>query len=497
MSRWQGRAVGVAVFIGVLLAAPVASAHPLGNFTVNRFSRVVLLPGHVRVDYAIDMAEIPTFQEMPAIDTDGDGAASPPELAAWATARASNVVKHLDLRIDDAPVSLQPEGAAAQLLPGQGGLNTLRFEGTFEGDAPLQGSLAYQDHNFTGRIGWQEVVGVGAEGASIGTTTVPATSLSQELRDYPQDLLSSPLSVSSMTATYAPGPSGTAPAPITSDLANGAVTTARPLVEGGPFAGVLANHGTSLMMVGLIVAAAFGAWHALLPGHGKTLMAAYMVGSSSKVRHAVSVGSAVAVMHTASVLGLGLLVLTLQQTFRPETLYPWLGLLSGLVALGLGAYLLISRLSAWGLARKAEAAHDHHDHDHEEAPDHDEAHDHAHGHSHGPGGHQHVLPEGAPLSSKGILVLALAGGILPAPIALVVLLGAIEAHRVVYGLTLVLAFSAGLAIALIAVGMGALRAKEAVARRLSSTVGRLVPVLSAGAIVGVGVYLTARGAVQI
>ena len=259
-------------------------------------------------------------------------------------------------------------------------------------------------------------------------------------------------------------------------------------MEGGPFTGLITNHGTAVILLGLVFAAALGAWHALLPGHGKTLMAAYMVGSSSKVRHAVSVGSAVAVMHTASVLGLGLLVLTLEQTFRPEALYPWLGLLSGLVALGLGAYLLISRLSAWGLARKA-AAHD--DHDHGDT-------DHGHGHSHGPGGHQHAaLPEGAPLSSKGILALALAGGILPAPTALVVLLSAIEAHRVAYGLALVVTFSAGLALALIAVGMGALRAREAVARRLSSTVGRLVPVLSAGAIIGVGAYLTARAVVQV
>ena len=488
MTRRQRRSFAVAVFIGVFLAAPAASAHPLGNFTVNRFSRVVLLPNRVRVDYVIDMAEIPTFQEMPTIDTNGDASASSQELAAWATAKATTVVKHLDLRIDDASVILQPEGAAAQLLPGQGGLNTLRFEGSFEGAAAAQGSLSYQDKNFAGRIGWQEITAVGAAGAALSTTSVPATSVSDELRAYPQDLLSSPLSVSSMTATYAPGASGPAPEPITSDTATGAVGSARPLVEGGPFTGLITNHGTAVILLGLVFAAALGAWHALLPGHGKTLMAAYMVGSSSKVRHAVSVGSAVAVMHTASVLGLGLLVLTLEQTFRPEALYPWLGLLSGLVALGLGAYLLISRLSAWGLARKA-AAHD--DHDHGDT-------DHGHGHSHGPGGHQHAaLPEGAPLSSKGILALALAGGILPAPTALVVLLSAIEAHRVAYGLALVVTFSAGLALALIAVGMGALRAREAVARRLSSTVGRLVPVLSAGAIIGVGAYLTARAVVQV
>jgi nickel/cobalt exporter len=493
VSRPQRRALAVAVFIGVFLAAPAAGAHPLGNFTVNRFSRLVVLPQRVRVDYVIDMAEIPTFQEMPAIDADGNGVASPQELVAWATTSASSIVKRLDLSIDDTEVTLHPEGAAAQLLPGQGGLDTLRFEGTFAGDAPLLGSVAFADRNFAGRIGWQEVTAVGADGAALDSASVPATSVSDELRAYPQDLLSSPLAVSSMTATYAPGPSGPAPTPITSEGGSSAAH-ARPLVERGPFAGLLANHGFSLVLVGLVVAAAFGAWHALLPGHGKTLMAAYMVGSTSRARHAVSVGSAVAVMHTASVLGLGLLVLTLEQTFRPETLYPWLGLLSGLVALGLGAYLLISRLSAWGLARRASRQEDH---DHDEAEHGHGHHDHGHRHSHGPGGHEHALPEGTPLSSKGVLALALAGGILPAPSALIVLLGAIEAHRVAYGLALVLAFSAGLALALIAVGTGALKAREVVARRLSTSMGRIVPVLSAGAIVGVGVFLTVRSAVQV
>ena len=194
----------------------------------------------------------------------------------------------------------------------------------------------------------------------------------------------------------------------------------------------------------------------------------------SRVRHAATVGSAVAVMHTASVLALGLLVITLEQTFRPEALYPWLGLLSGVVALGLGAYLLISRLSAWGMRRHPAPAHEHGDH-----------------------AHTHALPEGAPLSPKGILALALAGGILPAPSALIVMLGAIEAHRAAYGVTLVLAFSAGLAAALMVVGMGAMKAREAMTKRLSSTAGRLVPVLSASAIVAVGLFLTVRGIAQV
>ena len=155
-----------------------------------------------------------------------------------------------------------------------------------------------------------------------------------------------------------------------------------------------------------------------------------------------------------------------------------------MVAIGLGAYLLIGRIAAWSNARLA------HPHDHGNG----------HGHAHGVDGHDHshAVPEGVSLTSrKGMFALALAGGILPSPSALIVMLGAINAHRVGYGLGLILAFSAGLALALIVVSLGALRARAAMASRLSSFWGRLVPVLSAGAIVAVGVFLAVRGAIQI
>ena len=285
-----------------------------------------------------------------------------------------------------------------------------------------------------------------------------------------------------MRASFAPGVSvGTSERPAD------AIDAARPGVDTTPFASLVDNHGIVLVLAAFALAVAFGAWHALLPGHGKTLMAAYMVGSETKVRQAVAVGSAVAVMHTASVLGLGLLVITLEQTFRPESLYPWLGLLSGVVAIGLGAYLMIGRLAAWSDARREEAE----EHEHAADHDHDHSHDHAHGHTHG-------LPAGVSLTSKrGMLALALAGGILPSPSALIVMLGAINAHRVGYGIGLILAFSVGLALALIVVSLGALRARAVMANRLSSFWGRLVPVLSASAIVGVGVFLAVRGAIQI
>ena len=490
-----GAIIGTAIAI-VLVTAASASAHPLGNFTINLYSGVRVAPGEVRVDYVVDMAEIPTFQAMPSIDTNGDGVASPAERSAWATAEAPTLLANVELSIDGDPIPLSVRSATMVFRDGQGGLPILRFEGLFAGAAPWQGSISYRDSNFPGHIGWREITAIGEDGAAVAGASVPRQSVSDALLSYPQDLLSSPLHVTSMTASFGPGISG---GPV-GDRATSAGAAGRPLVEGGPFAGLVVNHGLGLVVLGFFLAIAFGAWHALLPGHGKTLMAAYMVGSGARVRQAVAVGSAVAIMHTASVLALGLMVLTLQATFRPEQLYPWLGLASGLVALALGASLLVARLSAWAALRTNGRSHEPADVHDTGAPGHThdtDASSHAHLHEDDhPHSHRHraaALPDGAPLSAKGLLALALAGGILPAPSALLVMLAAIDTHRAAYGLALVLAFSLGLASALIVVGVGALRAREAMARRISSFWGRLVPVLSAGAIVGVGAFLTVRG----
>ena len=471
-----------------IVAGPAggASAHPLGNFTTNVYSGLRVLPGEVRVDYVVDLAEIPALQEVQEMDTDGDGAANEAELKAWADARVLEWRSGLTLRVDGDDLDLRVLDARAQLEPGQEGLDTLRFEADLVADAPDEGALTYRDANFEGQIGWREITAVGQDGAAVSGSSVPADSVSDALRSYPDDLLSSPLDVRSATTSFAPGASASSSGSSVGEAAG------RPGVEGGPFAALLANEGLGLMAAGIAVAIALGAWHALLPGHGKTLMAAYMVGSGARVRHAVSVGAAISIMHTASVLALGLLVLTLERTFRPESLYPWLGLASGLVALGLGAYLLVARLSAWSRAEHpvgTDAEHDH-DHDHATGLDHE--------HGHGPGGHSHELPAGAtPMSPRGLMALALAGGILPAPSALLVMLGAINAHRAAYGITLVLAFSVGLAVSLIVIGLGALKAREVMVRRMSTTMGRLVPVLSAAAIVGVGAFLSLRSLTQI
>ena len=469
------------VLAPLLWAAPAASAHPLGNFTVNRYAGVHLSPGQARVDYVVDMAEIPTFQAIETIDDDGDGVASDAELAAWAEREASELSDDLQLEIGGSRIPWSGQTARASLAPGQAGLDTLRLDVTFTGRAPdAAGSVEFVDQTDDGRVGWREVTLAGDDGVAVSEASVPSVSVSDELRAYPNDLLSSPLDVTSASAAFGPG---TAAAGGSSGAAD---TTARPGVEPSWLAGVLANHGAPLVVLGLLLSFAVGAWHALLPGHGKTLMAAAMVGSDAKTRQATAIAAAVALMHTASVLTLGLGVLALERTFRPEVLYPWLGVASGLAALAVGAYLLRARWGAWR-HRRAHASTDAHGRDYE----HGSKHEHEHRHDHG------IIDNAGRLTRRGVTALAFAGGILPAPSALLVMLGAIQAHRVAYGLSLVAAFSAGLAVALLVVGLGALRAREAVARRLSERAAFLMPLVSAAAILLAGVFLTVRAASQV
>ena len=449
------------VVVVVILAPALAVAHPLGNFTINRYAGIELTPGQVRIDYVVDMAEIPTVQVRPKIDADGDGEVTDAERASWATRTASDLASGLEVTIGGRPVALGVVSASARFRPGQGGLDILRLEAAFAGPAPAEGRFAFADTNDSDRIGWREVTAVGADGTALASSSVPARSVSNALLAYPQDLLSSPLDVTRATVSFRPGSSAVA------TTEPNAANPARSDVIGGAFADLVGRTGPS-MTLALLLAFGFGALHALGPGHGKTLMAAYLVGAGGRVRHAVAIGGSVAVMHTASVLALGFVVLTLTEVFAPERVYPWLGLASGVIALGLGATLLVARLGRWSGSPG--------DHDHE------------HGHAH---------PHAEPLSRRGLTALAVAGGILPSPTALVVLLAAIGLGRVAYGLALIVAFSVGLAGALVIVGAGALRARDALCTRVSGTAARLVPVLSAGSIALLGLALTLRGVTQV
>jgi nickel/cobalt transporter (NicO) family protein len=431
--------------LAALLLPAGALAHPLGNFTVNRYSEIALSGERVYVRYALDLAEIPTFQEGAAVRAPGF---------------AETVADRLVLELDGRRVPLAPLDHAVRSRAGAGGLDTLRFDAVFAAPADATGrTVAFRDLNFERRLGWKEVVVVASEGAQVVSSDVPSESASDALRAYPADLLSSPLDVSSARIEYEPGDGpGTAP----------------PLVEGpaeqastGGFESLIAREdlGVGVILVSLLVAMFWGAAHALTPGHGKAIVAGYLVGSRGRPRHAVLLGLIVTATHTAGVFALGLVTLLLSRFIVPERLYPWLTVASGLLVVAVGAAVLVGR------ARHARAhAREHHHHHH--------GHHHPHDHDHGYG-------------RGGLLGVGVAAGLLPCPSALVVLLSAIALHRVGFGLALIVAFSLGLATTITAIGLLAVLARRAFGRlSLNGRLVRALPAVSALLILAVGIGIT-------
>jgi ABC-type nickel/cobalt efflux system permease component RcnA len=480
--------------VPLLLATPgTGHAHPLGNFTINVYSGLRVQPDRVLVDYVVDMAEIPGFQARQQVDANGNGRVTPDEAAPYRRAECSRLARGIELAVDGAAVGLRTASSELRFAVGVGGLPTLRlncvFEGVFSGVAGSgsgERAIAYADRNYEERVGWHEVAAIG-DGTMLAASGVPVQSVSDRLTRYPRASRSAPLDVRVATVRATPGgpaadfPSGGPDAGATgtaSERLGGSTTGFASLITMGELS-------AWAIAISLLLSVGFGAVHALSPGHGKTLMAAYLVGAGGRARQAVVVGCAVAVMHTASVLGLGVLILSLERTFSPDRIYPWLGLASGLVAIALGAGLLVQRLGVWGTARRADGR----ERDHAEGVE--------QGHAHGPGGHAHVAPSAPVLSRTGLTALAVAGGLLPSPTAVLVLLSAVSFGRVGFGLSLLAGFSVGLATALIVVGLVTLRARNVVSNRMSSNLGRLLPVISAAVMAVVGVVLAVRGVAQL
>jgi ABC-type nickel/cobalt efflux system permease component RcnA len=412
-----------------LIGPAAASAHPLGNFTINRFSRVEVSGPRVYVRYVLDLAEIPTFQ------------AGHIDRQAYAT----RIARYAKLELDGRPANLVPLRTALAHPLGAGGLHTTRFEVILRGPL-LDGSthVTYHDGNYSDRIGWKEIV-LGA--------TVPSTS--HELRAYPKDLLESPLDVTSASASLSPG-SGADVAP---PLSNGTSLQAPDRIADAGFASLVGRSDLSLLVILASLAAAlfWGAAHALSPGHGKTIITAYLVGQRGTPRHAALLGLIVTITHTIGVFSLGLVTLALSQFIVPDRLYPWLNLVSGLLVVCIGASVLRAR---WLHSRQ----HHHHHHHGEEGT-----------------------------SFRSLLAVGVSGGLLPCPSALVVLLAAISLHRVAFGLLLILAFSAGLALTITGIGLAAVLARTAF-RRVSfeGRLVRLLPAASALVILAAGLAMTLR-----
>src|SRR6185436_11416373 len=204
------------------------------------------------------------------------------------------------------------------------------------------------------------------------------------------------------------------------------------VVRGDYLSRMLHNRDLTLgmMLIGIAVAFGLGAAHALSPGHGKTIVAAYLVGARGTARHAMFLGGMVTFTHTISVFGLAFTVLYLRQYVAPDKISPVLEVIASVSIVWIGAMLLFKRIRALRGHSHSHEGHDHHHH-------------HSHDHDHGPHGHSHV-PEGD-VTLGSLIALGASGGLVPCPSGLILLLAAVRFDRVALGMVLLVGFSAGLA----------------------------------------------------
>ena len=440
-----------AIGLSIVVAVP-AFAHPLGNFTINRFSQVQVNGDRIDLLYVIDYAEIPAFQEKQRIADD----------PTYVDRQVRQIAGGLVLEVGGQRVPLAINDQSVAFPMGQGGLQTMRLQILLSAVAPARGrqSASYRDNNYQGRLGWKEVVVQPADGAVLIASSAPAHSVTNALRLYPQDMLASPLDVTEARFTFvSPLATSARTQPVLTSIAPGPLRSVT-----DRFAALItpSRLTPSVLAWSLLAALALGALHALTPGHGKAVMAGYLVGARGTARHALELGVTITATHTAGVFLLGLVTLYAAAIVTPERLYPWVTLLSGLVIVGIGGSLLLARArTAW------------------------------HGHDHG---HEHAHE---PIGRRRRIALGISSGIIPCPSALVVLLAAVSLHRVLFGVLLIVAFSVGLATVLTGIGLALaggfpllVRLRAVGGRHVVARSMRLVPVLSALVVTAAGLGLT-------
>ncbi|MFC5835903.1 High-affinity nickel-transporter [Nonomuraea insulae] len=433
------------------LVATVLAAHPLGNFSVNHYDGLTIHRDRVEHVAIVDSAEIPTLQQPVSGPADAHARRACAELRTAVHAQAGG--RPLGWRVAEASFAYQPGAAGLRTSR-----LTCRLTAPLLVDRPL--ALTFANSYRADTSGWREITAKG-QGVRLSASTVPAGSVSGELRDYPDDLLSSPLDVRRANLTVEPGEGGP-----------GAEATVPGVDVVTRYTGLLADRLNTLVgadrltvplgLLALLLSLVLGAVHAAMPGHGKTVMAAYLAGQRGRLRDAVTVAATVTATHTAGVLVLGVLV-TVTAALTGEAVLGWLGVVSGLIIALIGVGLLRSALR------------------------HRHSHEHGHGHGHGHG-HEH----GHGRWSGGVVALAVAGGLVPSPSALVVLLGAMALGRTAFGVMTVVCYGLGMALTLLAAALALRRLGDLA---LVGRLGRLRPygaAMTASLVLLVGAGVTLR-----
>lgn len=435
----------------VLTVLEVAAfAHPLGNFSVNQYSRLEVGKAEIKIRQVLDLAEIPTFQLKSDIDTDKDGVFSQTELDEFGQKISSGYIANLFLSINGQQIEIRETGRQVKVETGAGNLETLKI--MWDLFAPVsasaeQNKVAFQNNNYSERLGWREIVVNRTSGIEVFDSTAFGSGITDELKAYPEETLSSPLGERAAVFSFTRGsfPDGAKPLQnrdghFTSAIQKDRLTDLISVPEITPVVALL----------GLLLAFGLGAFHAMSPGHGKAVVGAYLVGSKGTPKHAAFLGLTVTITHTLGVFALGLLTLFAANFILPETIMPFLSFFSGLIVLYIGLTMFKTRLlSALGI-REGEHHHHHGDHSHSHEDHHHQDHDNF-THTHDGHTHTHLPPD--QITWKGLVALGVSGGLLPCPSALVLMLSAISLGRVGYGIVLTIAFSFGLAATLTAVGL--------------------------------------------
>ncbi|MGH9940516.1 MAG: nickel/cobalt transporter, partial [Blastocatellia bacterium] len=420
------------------------SAHPLGNFTINHFARIESGAERARIRYVVDLAEVATFQELQKADPDSDGNLTEAELNGYLDQVTPGYLAGLKLAIDGAPVALRLSGKSISRAPGAAGLFTLRIvydlTGEFTG-ANAAPRFRFENANRLDRVGWREIVVAPASGASVFDSTAYGSGLTDELRAYPEEMLMAPLNERVAEWSVTAGALPASARPLT--LRDG-----KPVVAARDrFAELIAapNLTPGVMLIGLLLAFMLGGIHATSPGHGKTVVGAYLAGSRGTAKHAAFLGLTVTITHTITVYAMLLVALFASHYVMPERLYPIIQFVSGALIVAIGLNLFIKRLRSL-IGSDVHKHVDGHNH---------EAKRQIGWHSHGGSAHTHLPPgaDEAPVTRLNLLALGVSGGLLPCPSATIVALAAVSLNRIGYGFLLILAFSLGLAGVLMAVGL--------------------------------------------
>ncbi len=520
------------LFIPLFLAL-IAGAHPMGNFSINHYA-CIHLGNESTLNYVLDFAEIPTFTLLQEWHI---GAQNSATLQLRARAQADSWLGNLVIEDNRRPISPELQRVEIVIQDGAGGMPILRITMTAK-LALRSGALEYQDRNYPDRTGWKEIVIRGGRSVEIVSASHEKDfdkDLSEGLTRYPTDFLTTPpqdvtasvkwrmkrpapvLSARRLppaVPAFAQNTSKPVPAKATKPAAAPSFAAQQPIAAGTVVKGDFLSHllqtreiGFPLILIGIAVAFGLGAIHALSPGHGKTIVAAYLVGSRGAIKHAVFLGATVTLTHTMTVFLLGLGVLFFEKYIVPDRIVPWLGAISGLSIVSIGVMLLYQRAKAL-LPRSGQDIHTHsHPHTHPHTHHDDRYHEHSHAdcdehgdhHAHGPHVHSHSgrphshVPDGK-ITLGSLLALGVSGGLVPCPSALVLLLSAIALGHAGLGLILLIGFSFGLALVLMGIGVLVIYAKQLIPARSGITSHpffRLVPVFSAIIVVCLGLGMTA------